>query len=137
MSTTQENRLTAADVARSQYLAAAEALSALFNGTAWIVYFLSFGVDAFLSSMLMLRTKVFSKTTAYMGIFMNIGLLSIFAVIPSFALPATIINLVTTTIGTIWNVLVALSLFRLGREAARMAGQRQNTFREARAGEVA
>lgn len=110
------------DAARSRYLAAGEALSALFNGTAWIVYFISFGVDAFISSLLMLKTKAFSKTTAYMGIFMNVGLLSIFAVIPSFALAATIINLVTTTVGTIWNVLVARTLFQLGRGERTISG---------------
>jgi hypothetical protein len=104
------------DAARSQLLAAGEALSALFNGTAWILYFITFGVDALISSLLMLRTKIFSRTTAYLGIFMNIGLLPIFAVIPGFAPVATIINLVTTIAGTLWNVLVARSFFQLGRQ---------------------
>jgi hypothetical protein len=34
------------------------------------------------------------------------------------AVPATIIDLLTATAGTVWNVLVALSLFRLARVAA-------------------
>lgn len=104
------------DAARSQYLAAGEALGTLFNGTAWMLYFITFGVDALISSLLMLRAKAFSRTTAYMGIFMNIGLLSIFAAVPGFAPIATLINLVTTIVGTIWNVLVARTFFQLGRQ---------------------
>ncbi len=106
------------DAARSQYLSAGEALSALFNGTAWIIYFITFGVDALISSLLMLRTKAFSKTTAYIGIFMNIGVFSIFAFIPGLVVITTILNLVTTIIGTIWNVLVARTFFQLARRSA-------------------
>jgi Domain of unknown function (DUF4386) len=111
------------DAARSQYLAAGEALSALFNGTIWMLYFLTFGVDLLISSLLMLRTKIFSRTTAYLGIFLNIGLLSIFAFIPGFALYATIINLVTTIVGAIWNVLVARTFFQL-------AGSKSSALKE-------
>ena len=60
------------DVARSQYLAAGEALSALFNGTIWILYFITFSVELLISSLLMLRIKAFSKTTAYLGILINV-----------------------------------------------------------------
>lgn len=106
--------LATTDAARSQYLAAGEALSAIFNGTEWILYFLTFGVTLLTSSLLMLRTKIFSRTTAYMGIFLNIGLLSIFAfIIPNFTTISAIINLVTTMIGTVWNVLVARTFFHL------------------------
>jgi hypothetical protein len=104
------------EVARSQYLAAGEALSAVFNGTAYILYFITFAVNLLISSVLMLRTKTFSRTTAYMGIFLNIGLLSVLAVIiPDFALIGTLVNLVTTVIGTVWNVLVARTFFQLAR----------------------
>jgi hypothetical protein len=102
------------DVARNQYLAAGEALSALFNGTLWILYFFTYTVELLVSSLLMLRINVFSKTTAYLGISLNIGLLSTLAVIfPAFAPICTIINLVTTLIWTIWLVLVAQTFFRL------------------------
>ncbi len=101
------------EATRSQYLAAGEARSALFNGTAWMLYFITFSVDMLIFSVLMLRTRAFSRATAYLGISLNVGVLSIFAVIPSFAPIATIINLVTTVIWTIWNVLVARTLFQL------------------------
>ena len=103
------------DAARSQYLSAGEALSALFNGTAWMIYFITFGIDALISSLLMLQTQAFGKTTAYLGIFMNIGVLSIFAFIPSLLVITTVLNLVTTVIGMIWNVLVARTFFQLAR----------------------
>lgn len=107
------------DVARNQYLAAGEALSALFNGTLWILYFFTYTVEYLTSSLLMLRTKAFSKTTAYLGIFLNIGLLSVLAVIiPNFASFFTIINLVTTFTWTIWLVLVARTFFQLARHPA-------------------
>lgn len=107
------------DVARNQYLAAGEALSALFNGTLWILYFFTYTVEYLTSSLLMLRTKAFSKTTAYLGIFLNIGLLSVLAVIiPNFASIFTILNLVTTFTWTIWLVLVARTFFQLARRPA-------------------
>ncbi len=106
------------EAARSQYLAAGEALSALFNGTAWIIYFITFGVELLITSVLMLRISAFSKVTAYLGIFLTIGLLSVLAVIvPSLAALATMINLLTTLIWAIWNVLVARTLFQLARGA--------------------
>jgi hypothetical protein len=43
------------DGARNQYLAAGEALSALFNGTTWILYYITFGIELLVSSLLMLK----------------------------------------------------------------------------------
>ncbi len=107
------------EAARNQYLAAGEALSALFNGTAWILYFISFSVELLITSVLMLRIKAFSRITAYLGIFLTSGLLSVLAVIvPSLAALATMINLLTTLIWAIWNVLVARTLFQLARGIA-------------------
>jgi hypothetical protein len=107
------------EVARNEYLAAGEALSALFNGTAWILYFITFGVELLITSVLMLRVKAFGKTTTYLDIFLTIGLFSVLAVIvPSLAPLATMINLVTTLIWAIWNVLVARTLFQLARGTA-------------------
>lgn len=104
------------DALRSQYLAAGEALSAIFNGTAWILYFISFGIELLISSLLMLKIEAFKKITAWLGIFQTIGIFSIFAVIiPETAQITTMLNLVTTLIWTVWNVLVARTLFQLPR----------------------
>jgi len=106
------------DLARTQYLAAGEALSALFNGTMWILYFLTYTVQYLISALLMLRIKAFSKITAYLGIVLNIGVFSVLAVIPEFAPIYTILNLVTTSIWPIWLVLVARTFFQLARSSA-------------------
>jgi hypothetical protein len=107
------------EIARNQYLAAGQALSALFNGTLWILYFLSYTIEYLITSLLMLRINAFSKTAAYLGIFLSIGVLSPLAVIiPNLASIFTILNLVTTLIWTIWLVLVARTLFRLAKNAS-------------------
>lgn len=107
------------DAARNQYLAAGEALTALFTGTTWILYYITFFLELLTSSILMLKLKAFSKFTAYLGIAVNIGVVQVFAVIiPGLAQITTIINLVCTFIWTIWNVLVALTLFRLAKQSA-------------------
>ncbi len=107
------------DVARNQYLAAGQALSALFNGTGWILYFLTYTVEYLITSLLMLRINAFSKTAAYLGIILSIGVLSPLAVIiPSLASIFTILNLAATLIWTLWLVLVARTLFRLAKNAS-------------------
>ena len=65
------------DTARSQYLAAGEALTALFNGTAWMLYMLFFGISQLIYCLLMLKTTTFGKTTAYLGIVLTVGMASI------------------------------------------------------------
>jgi len=59
------------EAARSQYLAAGEALLALFNGTGWFLNTLLGGISLLISSLLMLRGSVFSKATAWVGIVTN------------------------------------------------------------------
>lgn len=59
------------EAARSQYLAAGEALLALFNGTSYYINTLLGGISLLISSLLMLRGNVFSKSTAVVGIVTN------------------------------------------------------------------
>ena len=115
------NQYTAAttEASRNQYLAAGEALSALFNGTSWILYMISFGVELLISSLLMLKIEAFSKATAWFGIILTLGVFSVFAVIiPETAQITTMLNLVCTLIWTFWNILVARTLFQLARKPA-------------------
>jgi hypothetical protein len=97
------------EAARSQYLAAGEALLAVFSGTAWMVYNVFSVVSGLISSLLMLRSHSFSKTTAYVGIINSIAGFGFF--IPVIG----IILLFVSTIGTpIWYILIARTFFRLG-----------------------
>ena len=59
------------EAAKSQYLAAGEALLTLFNGTSWFLNTLLGGFSLLVSSLLMLRGNVFSKSTAIVGIITN------------------------------------------------------------------
>jgi len=106
------------EAARSQYLAAGEALLTLAGGTAWIVFSLFSNISFLLSSLLMLRSTDFDKATAYIGIVNSIFALGI--IIPVFAI-AAICGLGTTIVGTIWFVLLGRNFLRLEKEARRLA----------------
>jgi hypothetical protein len=90
-------------------VAAGEALLALFDGTAWAIGTVLTGVSALISSLLMLRSAVFSRTTAYAGIV---------ASAPGFGFFIPVIGpvllFVVTFGGVIWYILIARMLFRLG-----------------------
>ncbi len=101
------------EAARSQYLAAGEALLTLAGGTAWIVFSLFSNISFLLSSVLMVRSKSFGKATAYIGIVNSIFALGI--IVPVFVI-AAICGLGATIVGTIWFVLLARGFFRLGKD---------------------
>ena len=97
------------EAARNHYLAAGEALHALFNGTAWMVYTVLGGVSTLIFSWLMLRSRIFSPITAYIGFASVIGGMGIF--IPLIGIP---LSLLATLGGVIWSILLARTFVRLG-----------------------
>lgn len=97
------------DAARSQYLAAGEALLALFNGTAFLVNTSLGGISLLTSSFLMLRSDVFSKLTAYVGIATNIGVCGLF--VPGIGTALLFLSLPGYVI---WYILLARTFFQLG-----------------------
>ena len=104
------------EAARNHYLTAAEALGALNYGTCWVLYMISFSIELVLSSLLMLRIKAFNKATAWLGIILTLGVVSALGpIFPELAQISTLINLVCTLIWTIWNILVAKTLFQLAK----------------------
>jgi hypothetical protein len=60
------------EVAKGQTLAAADALLALFNGTNWFMNTLLGSISLLIFSLLMLRSNLYSKSIAYVGIFTNV-----------------------------------------------------------------
>ena len=105
------------DAVRSQYLAAGDALLALFNGTAWLVNIVLVSVSSLISCLLMLRSHAFNKATAIVGIASNAAALCFF--IPVVGIPL----LFVATIGAVaFQFLVGLALNRLAREAALSGG---------------
>jgi hypothetical protein len=105
-------RYTAAttDVARSQYLAAGEALLTLFNGTAWMVNLVLASFSGLISCMLMLRTTIFSKAIAYFGIVVNI--MSLLFFIPVVGL---LLLFGATIGGVVFGIVVGVRFLELAR----------------------
>jgi hypothetical protein len=95
---------------RSQYLAAGEALLEHFSGTAWMVESFCLIVSGLISALLMLRSPIFGRPTAYVGI-----ATSLFGF--GFILPVIgpLLFLVNTVLSIVFSVLMARGLFRLGR----------------------
>jgi Domain of unknown function (DUF4386) len=97
------------DASRSQSVAAGEALAALFNGTAWLLYMVLQGTANLIYSVLMIRSAIFSKFTGYFGLIITVvGL--------GFWLPVVgmYVNLVTSLVSFLWYFLIAGTFFRLG-----------------------
>jgi hypothetical protein len=101
--------------ARSSYLAAGEAVHAVFNGTNWLLSQFLINLSYITSCVLMLRSTVFSKATAYTGL----GL-ALFGC--AFWLPVIgpLLSLLSTIAGVIWYILMARDFFRLGRQLDRV-----------------
>ena len=99
------------DQARSQYLAAADAILAQFNGTAYLTNTLLGGLSLLISSLLMLRSNIFSKATAYVGIITNLAVCLYFIpVVGRYLLFLCLPGYV------IWYVQLGRTFFRLGRD---------------------
>lgn len=98
--------------AKSQSLAAGETLLALFSGTNWFMNTLLGALSLLISSLLMLRSKIFSHATAYVGIFTS-------AVTCGFFIPGIGIFLLFLSLPgmMIWYFMLAKRFFQLARGA--------------------
>ncbi|MBD3315345.1 MAG: DUF4386 family protein [Chitinivibrionales bacterium] len=102
--TTAENA-----VAKARYLAAGEAFHALFNGTAFLVFTLFIAISGLISSLLMLRSNIFSRATAVVGIAATAPSLLFF--IPKIGL---VMLFVATIMSIPWLMMQARTFIRLG-----------------------
>jgi hypothetical protein len=100
----------ATEADKTRYLAASETLLALFNGTNWFMNTLLGAISLLISSLLMLRSTVYNKATAYVGIFTN-------AVVCGFFLPRIGIFLLFLSLPgyMIWYFLLARRFFQMAR----------------------
>jgi hypothetical protein len=107
------------DAARSQTLAASEALLALFDGTGWFMNTLLGALSLLTSSLLMLRSRTYSRATAYAGIFTN-------AVVCGFFIPTlgTLLLFLSLPGYLIWYTLLARRFFQMGRATPLPEGSR-------------
>lgn len=102
------------EAARSQILASAGALLALFDGTGWFMNTLLGALSLLTSSVLMLRSQTYSKPTAYAGIVTN-------ALVCGFFIPVLgkLLLFVSLPGYMLWYVLLARRFFQMGRSVSR------------------
>lgn len=95
---------------RAALLAAGEAMLAIFHGTAFQVSYILGSLTGFLIAAAMLRSNLFSRTTAYLRIASSVFDFGIF--IPGIGL---FISLLSVVFLLVFNLLVARRLLQLGR----------------------
>jgi hypothetical protein len=102
-------------VQRVQILAAGQAMLATYQGTAFNVYYILGAIATLIISVVMLRSAIFGKITAYAGI--TAGALML---IPSTAGTIGLIFAFCSLVPTAtWLILIARRLFRLGQNGSK------------------
>jgi len=100
----------ATDAQRSLFLAAGEAMLAVYSGTAYHLSLILGSVALVIIPVVMLQSNIFSKATAYMGILANVFALGFYvSKIGIYILLFSVVFLL------IWYILITRTLFRLGR----------------------
>ena len=103
---------------RSVYLGAGEALSANLQGTGWYVSLFLIYLAGLIIAIVMLKSDVFNKVTAWTGLLANSFGLLLFATLifaPAIAwLPPSL----SAPFRVTWYILIALKLFRLAKSYA-------------------
>jgi hypothetical protein len=110
------NQYTAAttDAQRAQFLAAGQAMLAIYQGTAFNVYYVLSGVATLIISIVMLRSTLFSKVTASVGIVTGV-LMVIPSTVGTIGLYLALMSLVPFAI---WCILIARRLFQLAQSVS-------------------
>ena len=98
---------------RAVILAAGEAMLTIYQGTASIVYYILGAVATLIVSFVMLRSRVFSRMTAYVGMLAG----ALMLVPPAFGTVGIILAFASLLPTTVWLVLLAWRFFQLGRTA--------------------
>jgi hypothetical protein len=96
------------DAQRSVFLAAGETVLAVFHGTAFLVSYILGSITGLIISLVMLRSNIFSKATAYVRIISSVLDFGIY--VPTIGIFISIFSVVLLMI---WNLLIARRLFQL------------------------
>ncbi len=106
----------ASEVQRAAFLAAGEALTAQYNGTAFGLFFILGGISYILFAMAMLKSGLFNRMTAYMGL--AVGVMMLVPPLPVLGMVALVLSYVVIVPSIAWNILIAIRLFQLARTNA-------------------
>ncbi|HEX6800791.1 MAG TPA: DUF4386 family protein, partial [Ktedonobacterales bacterium] len=101
------------DAQRSQLLAAGHAMLAIWQGTAYDVSYVLGGVAILIISVVMLRSAVFGKVTAYLGLLFG-ALMLVPGTAGTVGLVLAFASLLPTVV---WDILIARRLFQLAAHA--------------------
>ena len=102
--------LATTDAQRFLFLAAGEAMLAIYSGTSYHVHIILGSVALVIISIVMLQDTTFSKTTAYTGILANIFTLGLY--VPVIGI---LILLSSLAFFEVWVILLARRFLQLGR----------------------
>lgn len=100
------------EVQRAAYLAAGQAALSNWQGTAFDIGYVLEGIAILLTGIVMLRSSLFSKPTAYIGV--AAGVMSL--VPPTFGLVGMIFALGSLLPLEVWAVMLAVRFFQLANE---------------------
>jgi hypothetical protein len=98
------------DAQRAIFLAAGQSLLTTWLGTAYDVSYIVGGVAGLIIAVVMLRSDIFGRTTAYVGIVLN----ALMLVPPTVGMIGLILSFLSLVPLAIWLVLIARRLFQLG-----------------------
>jgi len=108
------------DAMRIQFLAAGEALLAIHNPARIQLGLLLVALVGLIISVVMLRSRVFGKVTAILGVVANGLVLSYFVALPVVPDIAFLFPAASAPFRLLWYFLIAWRLFQLGRGAPPM-----------------
>lgn len=100
----------ATDAQRALFLAAGEAMLAVFSGTAYHISLILGSVALVIIPIVMLQSKIFSKATAYMGILANALALGFY--VPKIGIYILLFSVIFLLV---WYIQITRRLFQLGR----------------------
>lgn len=99
------------DAGRSMFLAAGQAMLAVFFGPAFTESYILVSAALLIVSVVMLRTRIFSKKTAYVGIIATLAGLGEYVPVQATSLLLAFVN---ACILGIWFILIGRKLYQLG-----------------------
>ena len=105
------------DAMQAQFLAAGEALLANHNPSGIHLGLFLVALAGLIASVVMLRSRVFGKATAIVGLVANSLVLAYYVALPLVPAIAFLFPAASAPFRLLWYILIALRLFQLGRGA--------------------
>jgi hypothetical protein len=102
--------LATTEAQRVILLAAGEAMLSVFHGTTYLVSYVLASITGFIISIVMLKTNIFNKATAYIRIVSSVLDFGLF--IPAIGI---FLSAISAMLLLVWNILISRRFFQLGR----------------------